>query len=272
MRGLAIFLLIVLLIVGALYATNALTGNAWWEPRTWNKPAAGDVMTDTKAIDLQGARTALVELQMGAGRVTLSGGASDLMNVTFTYNVIAWKPIVDYVVNGDEGRLLVRQPSGTYQAFSGSYRNDWDIRLSRTTPVDLTLKNGAGDMDMDLSDTMVRTLTVDSGASSTTIKTCPKAMTSLTVKAGVGQVNLDLTGDWKNSADVQVNGGVGSIKLVVPENIGVTINAQRGLGSIDANGFTKNGSTYRNAAWGTTAVTLNVDLKVGVGSVAITQK
>jgi predicted membrane protein len=272
MRGLAIFLLIVLLIVGALYATNALTGNAWWEPRTWNKPTAGDVITDTKAIDLQGARTALVELQMGAGRVTLSGGASDLMNATFTYNVIAWKPIVDYVVNGDEGRLLVRQPSGTYQAFSGSYRNDWDIRLSSTTPVDLTLKNGAGDMDMDLSDTMVRTLTVDSGASSTTIKACPKAMTSLTVKAGVGQVNLDLTGDWKNSADVQVNGGVGSIKLVVPENIGVTINAQRGLGSIDANGFTRNSTMYRNAAWGTTAVTLNVDLKVGVGSVAITQK
>jgi predicted membrane protein len=272
MRGLAIFLLIVLLVVGALYATNALTGNAWWEPRTWNRPAAGDVITDTRAVDVQAAQTALVELQMGAGRVTLSGGASNLMNATFTYNVIAWKPIVDYVVNGDEGRLLVRQPSGTYQAFSGSYRNDWDIRLSRTIPVDLTLKNGAGDMDMDLSNTMVRTLTVDSGASSTTIKACPKAMTSLTVKAGVGSVNIDLTGDWKNSTDVQVNGGVGSIKLVVPENVGVTINAQRGLGSIDASGFTRNGTTYRNAAYGTSAITLSIDLNVGVGSVTITQK
>ena len=272
MRGLAIFLVIVLLIVGALYATNALTGNAWWEPRTWNKPTAGDVITDARAVDLGGASKALVELQMGAGRVTLSGGASHLMDATFTYNVTAWKPIVDYVVNGDEGRLLVRQPSGTYQAFSGSYRNDWDIRLSSTTPVDLDLKNGAGDMDMDLSDTMVRTLTIDSGASSTTIKASPKAMTSLTVKAGVGSVNLDLTGDWKNSADVHVNGGVGSIKLVVPENVGVTINAQRGLGSIDASGFTRNGSTYRNAAWGTTAVTLNLDLNVGVGSVTISQK
>jgi predicted membrane protein len=272
MRGLAIFLLIVLLVVGALYATNALTGNAWWEPRTWNRPAAGHVITDTRAVDLQGARTALVELQMGAGRVTLSGGASNLMNAAFTYNVIAWKPIVDYVVNGDEGRLLVRQPSGTYQAFSGSYRNDWDIRLSRTTPVDLTLKNGAGDMNMDLSDAMVRTLTVDSGASSTTIKACPKVMTSLTVKAGVGEVNLDLTGDWKNRVDAQVNGGVGSIKLVVPENIGVTINAQRGLGSIDATGFTRNGTTYRNAAYGSSAITLSIDLNVGVGSVTITQK
>src|SRR5450830_1031722 len=242
MRGLAIFLVIVLLIVGALYAAGTLTGNAWWEPRTWNKPTAGDAMTDTRAVDLQGASKALVELQMGAGRVTLSGGASHLMDATFTYNVTAWKPIVDYVVNGDEGLLLVRQPSGTYQAFSGSYHNDWGIHLSSTIPVDLDLKNGAGNMDMDLSDTMVRTL------------------------------NIDLTGDWKNSADVQVNGGVGSIKLVVPENIGVTINAQRGLGSINASGFTRNGSTYHNAAWGTTAVTLNLDLNIGVGSVTITQK
>jgi len=272
MRGLAIFLVIVLLIVGALYATGALTGNAWWEPRTWNKPTAGDAMTDTKVVDVQGATTARVELQMGAGRVTLSGGASDLMDATFTYNVTAWKPIVDYVVNGGEGRLLVRQPSGTYQAFSGSYHNDWGIRLSSTIPVDLDLKNGAGNMDMDLSDTMVRTLTVDSGASSTTIKASPKAMTSLNIKAGVGSVNIDLTGDWKNSADVQVNGGVGSIKLVVPENVGVTINAQRGLGSINVSGFTRDGNTYHNAAWGTTAITLNLDLNIGVGSVTITQK
>jgi hypothetical protein len=272
MRGLAIFLVIVLLIVGALYATGALTGNAWWEPGTWNKPTAGDVMTDTKTVDLQGAHTALVELQMGAGRVTLSGGTSDLMDATFTYNVTAWKPIVDYVVKGDEGRLLVRQPSGTYKTFNGSYRNDWDIRLSRMTPVDLDLKNGAGDMDMDLSDTMVRTLTVDSGASSTTIKASPNAMTSLTMKAGVGSVNIDLTGDWKNSADVHVDGGVGSIKLVVPKNVGVTVDAKRGIGSISAPGFTRDGNTYRNVAYGSGAITLSIDLNVGVGSVTITQK
>lgn len=97
-------------------------------------------------------------------------------------------------------------------------------------------------------------------------------MTSLIVKAGVGKVNLDLTGDWKNSVDAQVNGGVGSIKLVVPENIGVTINAQRGLGSIDASGFTRNGTTYHNAAYGSSAITLSIDLNVGVGSVTLTQK
>lgn len=271
MKGLAIFLVVVLLIVGGLYAAGTLTGIVWWEPGTWNKPTVGDVMNENRSVSLQGAHKALVELQIGVGRIAVSGGSSDLMAATFSYNVAAWKPIVDYVVTGDEGRLLVRQPSNT-KTFSGNYRNDWDVRLSSTTPIDLEVKGGAGDIDLDLSDTMVHTLTVDAGASSTTVKASPDTMTSLNVKAGVGEVILDLTGAWKNSADVHVDGGVGSIRLVVPENVGVSINAQRGLGSISANGFSRNGSTYRNAVWGTTDVTLTVDLKVGVGSVTIIQR
>jgi len=271
MRGLAIFLVILLLIVGGLYATGALTGNAWWKPNSGDQPAPGDVLTEDKSVETRGAHSARVELRMGAGKVNVQGGASDLMNATFSYNVSAWKPIVDYVVTNDQGRLLVREPNGTY-SFSTKYRYDWDIRLNSSTPIDMEVKTGAGNVSLDLSDMMVRTLTVDAGASSTSIIASAKVMTSMDVKTGVGSVNIDLTGDWKNSADVHVDGGVGSIKLVVPENVGVTINVQRGLGSIDARGFTRNGSTYRNAAWGTTAVTLNLDLNVGVGSVTITQK
>jgi predicted membrane protein len=272
MRGLAIFLVIALLIVGGLYAAGALTGNTWWQPNSSTRPTAGEPTTENKVVGLEGAQSAQVGLTMGAGKVTVRGGAQNLMDATFTYNVVTWKPIVDYVVKGGEGRLTVRQPSGTTNTFGTGYRNDWDIRLSGTTPVDLTFKNGAGDTDMDLSDTMVRSLTVDSGASSTTIKASPKAMTNLEVKAGVGEVILDLTGDWKNSASIKVNGGVGSIKLTVPQNIGITIDAKRGVGSIDAPGFTKDGSTYRNAKYGSSAVTLNIELNVGVGSVNIVQK
>jgi hypothetical protein len=52
----------------------------------------------------------------------------------------------------------------------------------------------------------------------------------------------------------------------------VTINAKRGLGSVDALGFTKNGNTYHNATYGATAVNLTIDLSVGVGAVTIIQK
>ncbi len=44
------------------------------------------------------------------------------------------------------------------------------------------------------------------------------------------------------------------------------------LGSVSASGFTKDGDRYRNAAYGVSAVTLSIDLDVGVGSVTITQR
>jgi hypothetical protein len=271
MRGLAIFLVIVLLIVGGLYAVGVFSGKPWWEPNSGDQPAPGDVLTEDKSVGTQGARGALVELRMGAGKVIVQGGASDLMDATFSYNVPAWKPIVDYVVTDDQGRLLVREPDSTY-SFSAKYRYDWDIRLNSSTPIDMEVKTGAGNVSLNLSDMMVRTLTVDAGASSASITGSPKAMTSMDVKTGVGSVNIDLTGDWKNSATVHVNGGVGSIKLVVPSNVGVTVDAKRGIGSISTPGFTRDGNTYRNAAYGSSAITLSIDLNVGVGSVTITEE
>ncbi|MHB8070392.1 MAG: toast rack family protein [Candidatus Cryosericum sp.] len=229
-------------------------------------------MTETKIVGLEGALSAQVDLKMGAGKVTVDGGATDLMYATFIYNVSTWRPFVDYIAKGNEGVLTVRQPSGTTNTLGGSYRNEWNIRLNDTTPIDLSLNTGAGDTDMDLSGTMVRSLNVDSGASSTTIKASPKAMKNLEISAGVGEVILDLTGDWQNSANIKVNGGVGSIKLTVPQNVGVTINAKRGLGSIDAQGFSKDGNTYRNAKYGTPGVNLTIELSVGVGSVTIVQQ
>jgi hypothetical protein len=272
MRGLAIFLVVALLIVGGLYATGALNGTMWRRSGEGTGTTAGTVITENRTVGPEGAQSAQVELKMGAGRVTLQGGASGLMDAAFSYNVTDWKPIVDYVVRDGEGHLTVRQPSGTSTTLGTGYRNDWNIRLGSTIPIDLAFKTGAGETDMDLTGTMVRSLTVDSGASSTKVKASPGAMTSLDVNAGVGEVVLDLSGDWKHSADINVDGGVGSIRLTVPRDVGVVVAAKRGIGSISASGFTRDGNTYRNASAGRTAVTLNISLNVGVGSVSITQR
>jgi len=271
MKGLAIFLVVALLIIGGLYTTGVFSGKTWWGPNSIDQPVAGDVRTEDKSVGTQSAQSVRVELRMGAGKVNVQGGSSNLMDATFLYNVPAWKPIVDYVVTNSQGALLIREPSGTY-SFSTKYQYDWNIRLNSSMPIDMEVKTGAGNTVLDLSNMMVRTLTVDAGASSTSIKGAPGAMTSMDVKTGVGSVNIDLTGDWKNSAVVRVDGGVGSIRLVVPRNVGVTVDAKRGLGSVSASGFTRDGNTYHNAAYGSSSVTLSIDLNVGVGSVSITQQ
>ena len=270
MKGITIFLVVALLLVGVLYASGVVTGDKWWLPNSGDRPAK-ESTTQEKVVELGSATSAQVELKMGSGDVTVKGGAYALMDATFIYNVAAWKPIVDYVVKGNEGRLTVREPSGTTTITGTGWRNEWDIRLSATTPIDLVCKTGAGDADLDLRNTLVRSVTVDGGASKTTIKAASSVMTNVEVKAGVGDVNLDLTGEWKNNATVGVNGGVGSVRLTVPEDVGVTINVRKGVGAVMAHGLVQDGTTYHNAAYGQSPVTITVDLSVGVGSITITR-
>src|SRR5690554_4088943 len=72
--------------------------------------SVGDLQTDTETVELGGAESARVELRMGAGRLNLSGGASDLMNAEFSYNVADWQPEISYEMQGNEGVLTVSQP------------------------------------------------------------------------------------------------------------------------------------------------------------------
>ncbi len=132
MKGLAIFLVVALLLAGGLYATGAFEDATWWKYDSTRMPTSSEVITETRTVEAQGARSALVELRMGAGRVTVRGGASSLMTATYSYNVPSWKPVFDYVVTNGKGRLLVRGPSGTI-SFNAGYRYDWDILLSNST-------------------------------------------------------------------------------------------------------------------------------------------
>src|SRR5579884_642595 len=72
----------------------------------------GATRHESRSIAAGDATTARVDVEMGAGRLDLAGGADSLLDADFTYNVDAWKPRVDYRVNGGQGVLTVRQPSG----------------------------------------------------------------------------------------------------------------------------------------------------------------
>ena len=84
---------------------------------------------------------------------------------------------------------------------------------------------------------------------------------------GVGALRADLTGERARSLDVTIDGGIGEAKLELPKDIGVRVEVDGGLGSVDAPGFSKAGHVYTNEAWGRTAITINVSIDAGIGSV-----
>jgi hypothetical protein len=55
--------------------------------------------------------------------------------------------------------------------------------------------------------------------------------------------------------------------VLVPSGVGVRMRAEGGLGKINAEGFQREGQAYVNDAYGDSEVTLEVDVRGGVGQI-----
>src|SRR5215210_3583798 len=94
----------------------------------------GKMQHESKSVDPKDARSVRAQLKMGAGELNLTGGADQLMEGDFSYNVADWKPEVSYDVGGDEGELVVKQGGAGGSNLGGEARNEWEIRLNDELP------------------------------------------------------------------------------------------------------------------------------------------
>ena len=209
-------------------------------------PQVGKMHHESKSVDPKNAQSARAQLKMGAGELNLTGGADQLMEGDFSYNVADWKPEVSYDVSGDEGELVVGQGGSEGSNLTGEARNEWEIRLNDELPTDLVVQMGAGESDLDL-DSLV--------------------LTGLKLQMGAGKTTVDLTGDYAKGFDASIQGGVGEAKVLLPSGVGVKAKAQGGLGKINAEGLNRVGDSYVNDAYGESDVNLNVNVQGGVGEI-----
>jgi hypothetical protein len=206
--------------------------------------AGGPMETETQSVDLGEAESVRVDLRMRAGELNLTGGADNLMEGEFSYNVPEWKPEIDYAVTGTVGRLNVEQPAGT--AHVGNANNEWSLRLNNDVPMELNLEMGAGQATLILGELSV---------------------SRVEMKGGAGELTMDLTGDWKRDLDVQIKGGVGRVTVRLPREVGVEVSARGGIGAVNAHGLDRRGRTYVNDAFGKSDITVRVDVKGGIGEI-----
>jgi hypothetical protein len=209
-----------------------------------NGPHVGETHTISRSVPLGQAKSVAVELDMRAGELKVGGGAADLVDADFTYNVDAWKPDVNYDASGDQAHLTIKQPET--HGRGGRTRNEWDIRLNNGISMDLQANMGAGKANLDLA-----------GLN----------LTRFEVNLGAGETEVNLDGRWAQNLTGSVQGGVGKATLHLPRNVGVKVTAQGGLGAINANGFTKNGDVYTNDAYGKSPVSLDINVQGGVGEI-----
>ena len=214
-----------------------------------NRVAVGPTQTDSQSVELGNAESVQAAIKMGVGQLNIRGGATNLMDAEFTYNVEDWRPEVDYQQRGDIGELQVSQPDAEINGIPDDnieYR--WDIALQNAIPLDLNIDLGVGESELNLSGLALQDLVVDTG---------------------VGSAVIDLTGPWQDSFDVRINGGVGETTVYLPENVGLHMAADTGIGSLVVNGLQKDGDVYTNAAYGNSDVSITLEINGGIGEITV---
>jgi hypothetical protein len=216
----------------------------WMSACYVSSEGSGPVEHDSRAVELKGAKSAQVRIEMGAGELTIRGGAVQLMDADFRYRARDGKPDVQYDVVGTRGTLNVRQAS--HHSLGGNDKNQWELRMNDDIPMDISVKMGAGEGRLELGNTALR---------------------SLDVEVGAGQMKVDLTGHPHGDMDVRVRGGVGEATIRLPRKARVDIEAHGGIGEVSARGLTKRGDRWVNEPAGAADATIHVSVNGGIGQI-----
>ena len=203
----------------------------------------------TQTVDLKNAETLKAKLEMGAGQLTINGGATRTLDTDFTYSNSYDEPRVDYNAANGVGSVIITQDSRSVRV--GHSQNDWNLHFSREIPLELKIDMGAGQGNLHLRDV---------------------PLTRLDLNIGAGQVDVDLTGDRKTDLTADIEGGVGQANIRLPKNVGVIAHASGGIGSIEVHGLKHDGDSYTNEAYGKSPTTIRLKVEGGIGQIVLSEE
>lgn len=148
-------------------------------------------------------------------------------------------------VEGDTMTVMLAQKRDEFWMLPGPF-GEMDVRLNKDLPTDLEIDAGASKINADFSAVKLRSLLIDSGASSIDLK----------------------LGDRLDSSDVTIDTGASSVSIRVPESSGVRIAFDAGLSSKDLpSGYEKlDDKTYQSANYNSADKKITITVDMGVSS------
>ena len=229
-------------------------------------------------------------LSFGAGKLTLSPapGAQDLVDGTAVYNVRDLKPIIQK----SGSRIEITQGDFKSLPLLGDMKNDWDLKLS-DAPLDLNLKAGAYEGDLELGGLALKSLTVQDGASHVDLSFLEPNQTemsilryetgasdvklrglananfsTLTFSGGAGNYTLDFSGELQRDAVVTIESGLGNLSLIIPDEVDAVVTVEGAALNVNpGSGWTQNGQQYTQEGQGPA---LTILVKMAAGNLVIT--
>ena len=197
-------------------------------------------------VEKDGAKQLDVNLELGVGEVTVAKGAEQWLEGVAEYNKKKLAPHTRYKLAGDTGELTIEQKGSRNLALS-EIKSNWALKLNEDVPMNLYVETGAAVANLDLQGLQLE---------------------NLEIETGVGDLSVNLGGDWEKSFDTTIESGVGQTTVTLPSEVGVKITVEKGIGSVDIDGFIAQGKdTYVNEAYGNKEVTININVEMGIGNV-----
>ncbi|HEY5158719.1 MAG TPA: DUF5668 domain-containing protein [Anaerolineales bacterium] len=197
------------------------------------------------SIPLEGAASAYIKLDHGAGRLDLHTGAGsgEILHGRFG-NGLDYKSHLD----GDRLEVKLRTPRQVWAWWPGESL-DWEVYLNPSIPLSLKFDSGASSSILDLSDLKVIDLDIDTGA----------GKTELILPANAGSTHVD------------IDTGASSLKVTIPSSVAASIRVKSGIASVAINARFPHldGGLYQSPDYNTASNRVDMTIDAGVGSIEI---
>lgn len=232
-----ITVIVILLIIALVWILVFMNLNLGWKGVVHE---IGDISIERK----HGVNSALISIKTGAGKLTVDGGGEKLVSGTFESDYLKLN-IDQKVRDGLQEVTISNRPS--FVGF-GSHINDLRLSINPNIPIELELDTGAIDMDLDLNEINLKSLDINTGASS---------------------LNL-IIGDKVNNCNIEIDSGASLINITLPQTVGVRLTINSALTSKNLNNFKKiDSDTYESNNYHDVDKIVNIDIDIGVSSLTI---
>ena len=224
-----------------------------------------------------------LSISFGAGKLTLSPGAKNLVDGTTVYNVEDLKP----EIIKDGNNIEIKQ--GNFKSLPPfkDMKNEWDLKLG-SAPMDLVISAGAYEGTLELGGLALKSLEVQDGASNVDLsfsRPNPIEMSilryatgasdvkvvglananfsTLKFSGGAGNYTLDFSGELQQDAVVTIDSGFGNLSLIIPEGVNAKVTVEGAAVNINhGSGWAQNGQSYTQKGDGFT-LTFIVNMAAG---------
>lgn len=200
---------------------------------------------------LEGAESARVHVRFGAGRLTLTGGASEaevgsveaLGGVSQKVSTIGGQRAVEWWVPAE----FLEDVLAPWK-WSGRELPSWEVRLREGIPIELHVEAGACQMDLDLTGLRVGDLRLITGASAVTVR-------------------MPAAGETR----AHISAGAAGVKVRVPSGVAARIRVPTSLGevTVDRGRFPGGDGQFESREYASAADKLDLTVEVGAASVEI---